>query len=201
MFDYKENIDAIKKQISEFNLILHEKYKNKGSPNITSDIVYKSEKSSKEFTDLQYKQDRIDSKRNLHRVNWNAELLDENAMSKIIDQEKTNILHQPWNKLSNGHKKNRIDQYLRENYTHLLDNNSFQNLKNELNKLITRNLLTDKHIDYDIDNSSITNIKVLSFSDHEYHLEHITKKRKKKDTPVEFSYYENSGILHKIKKN
>ena len=101
------------------------------------------------------------------KTNHNKNNISESEINKLIDLEKEKIYNQSWNKLDNGSKINRLKKYsliLKEEY------NLNENELNKLNKLLIASCNKNKlnknsDVIYDIDDTEITNIKILEFNE------------------------------------
>ena len=101
------------------------------------------------------------------KTNHDQNNISETEINKLIDLEKGKIYNQSWNKLDNGSKINRLKKYsliLKE------EHNLNENELNKLNKLLIASCNKNKlnknsDVIYDIDDTEITNIKILEFNE------------------------------------
>ena len=101
------------------------------------------------------------------KTNHDKNNISETEINKLIDLEKGKIYNQSWNKLDNGSKINRLKKYsliLKE------EHNLNENELNKLNKLLIASCNKNKlnknsDVIYDIDDTEITNIKILEFNE------------------------------------
>jgi len=101
------------------------------------------------------------------KTNHDQNNISETEINKLIDLEKGKIYNQSWNKLDNGSKINRLKKYsliLKE------EHNLNENELNKLNKLLTlscnkNKLNKNSDVIYEIDETEITNIKILEFNE------------------------------------
>jgi hypothetical protein len=122
------------------------------------------------------------SKKN-NQNNQNNQNNDENNINHLIDLEKDKIYNQPWNKLDNGLKLNRLLLYthtLKDKYS--LNDSEFHNLQDMLKYECDKNRLSKSSVlIYNKETALIENIKKLEFNDDKriFKLERPSNKVKK----------------------
>ena len=101
------------------------------------------------------------------KTNHDKNNISETEINKLIDLEKGKIYNQSWNKLDNGSKINRLKKYsliLKEE--HNLNENELNKLYKLLIASCNKNKLNkNSDVIYDIDDTEITNIKILEFNE------------------------------------